>query len=130
MNANNPDFPKITCAEDCGNSPKKQQLKEFNIAVVTNDTGFVYKNTSDNILWDFVGLKTLQGKENLNKAMHQSGNVLELIMKNIITHGRTGAVNGTLITENHRYEFCNVYNFKGTVKNSKIKEITTYLIEK
>lgn len=123
---------KIVCAEDCKNSPKKNLLKEFNIAFVKNDINFLIKNITEDVSWNIIGDKLIQGKENFAKAIGQMENskVKEVHINNIITHGSTGAVNGLLILEDkHSYSFCDIYNFKSASKNSKIKEITTYIIE-
>ena len=39
---------KVECAEDCGNSPKKQLLKELTIAFANNDIDFCMECMSDN----------------------------------------------------------------------------------
>ncbi|WP_332699450.1 nuclear transport factor 2 family protein [Halalkalibacter lacteus] len=123
---------KIICVEDCGNSPKKKLLKELNIAFAENDIGFIMENITEDVYWNLIGEKLIQGKDNFVETLKQMKNrkVTEIHIRNIITHGSTGAVNGTYILEDkNSYAFCDIYNFTSAGKNSKIKEITSYIIE-
>ena len=122
---------KITVDEDCGNAPKKLLLRDFNIAVVQNDSEFISRNVADAIRWDMVGDKVLEGKGDVAAGLEQvkRKNATELTLKNIITHGNTGAVDGLLRFEDGRsYAFCDVYRFSSSAKDAKIKEITSYVI--
>jgi|HigsolmetaGSP12D_1036236.scaffolds.fasta_scaffold04666_3 hypothetical protein len=46
---------------------------------------------------------------------------------NVLTHGSTGAANGTVRTDRGTFAFCDVYRFN-SAKNAKIAEMTTYRI--
>lgn len=123
---------KIICAEDCGNAPKKNLLKELSIAFAKNDIGFISEVMSDHVCWDIIGYKVIQGKNNVVETLEQMKDrkVTEIQIRNIITHGRTAAVNGTLKSADMKeIAFCDVYLFTGAGKKSKIKEITSYVIE-
>lgn len=122
---------KIMSPEDCGNAPKKGLLKELSIAFAKNDIEIITEMSSEHIYWNIIGEKLVQGKaqfiETLNDRSHT---VTELHIQNIITHGREGAINGTLIlTDKKHVAFCDIYKFTNAGKNAKIKEITSYLIE-
>lgn len=122
---------KVECAENCRNSPKKQLLKELTIAFAKNDTGFCIDCMNDNVVWDIIGDKQIRGIRDFEEILKDMKNreVHELRIYNIITHGNTGSVNGTLILKNdQQVDFCDVYNFSGFGKNSKIKFITSYVI--
>lgn len=123
---------KVLCPVDCGNAPKKLLLKQLNIAFAKNDIVFITENITDDFHWNIIGEKLIQGKEDFANTLKQMPNskVLELQINNIITHGKTASVDGTIILENKRnYAFCNVYNFTSAGKNSKVKEKTSYVIE-
>jgi hypothetical protein len=123
---------KIVCPDDCGNAPKKAFLKEFSIAFAHNDIAFLNENITDDFHWSIIGQHQIQGKEKVIETLkqNQKNKVTELHISNIITHGYTGSVNGTLIVENKQnYGFCNVYNFSSSRNHSKIKEMTSYLIQ-
>ncbi|ASK63945.1 DNA-binding protein [Virgibacillus phasianinus] len=123
---------KIICEEDCGNSPKKKLLQEFSIAFAVCDTDFVINQIANDVYWHLIGDRVIQGKEPFVKMMvdRKDKKINEIHIQNIITHGRTGAVNGTLnVGGMKRYDFCDIYNFSSAGKNSKIKEITSYVIK-
>lgn len=130
MNTNSK-YIKVECAEDCGNSPKKQLLKELTIAFANNDIDFCMECMSDNIVWDMIGNKKIQGISEFEEALRvmDNGDIQELQIHNIITHGNVGSVNGTLILNNQQQiHFCDVYNFSGFGKKAKIKLITSYVV--
>ncbi|MEH7480556.1 hypothetical protein V7157_05505 [Neobacillus drentensis] len=123
---------KIICPDDCGNAPKKAYLKEFSIAFAHNDLAFLSENITDDFHWNIIGQHQIQGKEKVIEILkqNQKNKVTELQINTIITHGYHGSVNGTQIVENKKkYAFCNVYQFASSRNNSKIKEMTSYLIE-
>ncbi|MBU5443107.1 nuclear transport factor 2 family protein [Paenibacillus sp. MSJ-34] len=134
MTATKPDYDNLTliCPVDCGNAPKKAQLKELNIAFAKHDIAFIIENMTEDVIWNIVGGKRIQGKERLVEALKQMKNskITELEISNIITHGYTGSANGIMrLGNNKSYAFCNVYLFNSSAKNAKIKEITSYVIE-
>jgi len=122
---------KIIVGADCGNSPKKLFLKDFNIAIAEGNTGFVRDGLSDDIIWEIVGDKVIEGKSAFIDHLIQLGSirVSELIINNIITHGKEAAVNGTVILENgETHSFCDIYSFTGAKGNS-IKSMSSYIIK-
>ena len=122
---------KVICSEDCGNAPKKALLKEVHIAFAEHDTAFILENVTDDIRWHIIGDKLIQGKSEVAAALEtmKDEKVEELTINNIITHGKTAAVNGsTTLASGRTVAFCDVYGFDGHGKNAKIKEITSYVI--
>ena len=121
---------KITVAPDCGNAPRKVFLKDLNIAFATGNADFIIDHVSNDITWVMHGDKTVKGKEGFIGLM----NILrqdiadELILHNIITHGREAAANGEMIMGTRKYSFCDVYHFTNTT-SSIIKEMHSYVIE-
>ncbi len=126
------DQVKIICAEDCGNAPKKEFLRAFNVAFVRNDIGFIMDNIIDDIQWNLIGSHAWQGKDQVLRMLERLNDrtPTELIISNIITHGYTGSLNGVLNLEsNVSYAFCNIYRFNSSLNKTKIKEITSYIID-
>jgi hypothetical protein len=122
---------KIACAEDCGNSPKKKLLKEWSIAAASHDIDFCAEWAADDVVWEIVGDRRIEGKDLFVQALRQwQGRIVEqLRIENIITHGNVGSVNGTIVLDDQRsFAFCNVNKFSSG-KQSKIKAITSYVIE-
>src|SRR5215203_2608203 len=121
---------KITVGEDCGNAPKKELLRDFNIAFVKGDVDHLLQNLTDDICWTMVGDRLFEGKEQVAKMVEQASKTktTELTINNIITHDNTGAVDGVIKLENDTtYAYCDIYRF-GSAKNVKIKEISSYVI--
>lgn len=119
----------ISVRADCGNSPKMAFLKEFNIAVAEQDRKFLMESVSDTIIWDIVGDKKIEGKENFAKELEKIKKIAELTLLQILSHGKEGSVNGLIKQQDgEEYAFSNFYKFIGA-KGSLIKSITTYLIK-
>ncbi|RKQ32691.1 nuclear transport factor 2 family protein [Oceanobacillus halophilus] len=119
---------KVVCPEDCGNAPKKQILRDFNVATVQNKTELVLDYITDDVVWSIVGSHQVVGKDNFLKEINKKEHVTELHIDNIITHGKTASLNGVYMEESRKVAFCHVYLFNKAGKSGKIKEITTYII--
>lgn len=122
---------KISVGTDCGNSPKMQFLKEFNIAFAKGDVDFLINNVAPDITWDIVGDKVIAGKEEYAKAMHEMKPYTpdELIIDKIITHGKFGAVNGVMkMNDGKSYAFSDFYEFKSHT-SKLLKSMTSYVIK-
>ncbi|SRR5690625_4621975 len=123
---------QVECMENCGNSPKKNLLKELTIAYAKQDFSFCLDWLTDKVTWEIIGRKTVQDKHEVESALAELNRdpIQQLQIKNIITHGNTGAVNGTITLANEqKIAFCDVYNFSGFGKNAKINYISSYIIE-
>ena len=106
---------KITLKTDCGHSPKKEFLKDFNVAFGKGNTKFLADHVTDDIVWTMVGDKNIEGKE--------------CIIEKVVTHGKEGAVNGIMKMENGKeYAFSDFYEFKNST-STEVKTITSYVIQ-
>lgn len=122
---------KITVQPDCGNSPKKEFLKNFNVAFGKGKAQFIIDCVTDDIVWNMVGDKTIIGKEDFAKAINKMKDkeASELFIEKIITHGKEGATNGIITMKNRKkYAFCDVYEFKSS-SSKMLKTLTSYVIE-
>lgn len=122
---------RIVVEEDCGNAPKKTLLRDFNIALVEHDVDAFLRYVTDTVRWTRIGEQVIEGRGQVARALEQmkQRNTVELVIDMMITHGATGAVNGTVTLEDgSRYAFCDVYRFSSG-KETKIKEITSYVIQ-
>jgi hypothetical protein len=121
----------ITVDADCGNSPKKFFLKDVNIAFVEGNTSFISDSIREDIIWNLVGDRIIEGKADFIPALLEmkKDSAEELIISNVITHGKQAAVNGILLLQNGKHlAFCDVYEFSGA-KGTSIKSIVSYVIE-
>lgn len=121
---------KLNIEAEPGHSPKKEFLKELNIAFAKGDAAFIVNNVNDSIVWNIVGDKKIEGKDNFIKEMEIMKDYVadELTIHNIITHGAEGAVNGEMKMNGKKYAFCDIYQFTSAGK-SIIKSMTSYVIE-
>ncbi|MCF8716324.1 nuclear transport factor 2 family protein [Joostella atrarenae] len=122
---------KVIASPYCGNSPKMEFLKKFSIAFAEVNLIFLIKNVTDDIVWSIIGGQKIEGKANFIKALEevQCVKTAELILDQILSHGKGGAANGTRIMENGEdYAFSDFYIFQ-SVKGEKINAITSYCIK-
>ncbi|MBK6265153.1 nuclear transport factor 2 family protein [Marivirga sp. S37H4] len=120
---------KITCKEDCENAPKKLLLKELNIAFGKGNVESILSQLTDDIIWEMVGDKVMQGKEEVAKELEsmKEYTAVELNIDHIVTHGKTAACNGSFqMHSGDRYGFCDMYVFNNNSKTAKIKEMISY----
>ena len=122
---------KIVSSPNCGNSPKMEFLKEFNIAFAKGNLEFLTGSVTDEINWNIIGDKKIKGKDNFVEELQKMKSIkaVELTLYQILSHGKGGAANGMMKMQNGReYAFSDFYVFNGA-KGAKIKSITSYLIE-
>jgi hypothetical protein len=123
-----PRMTKIIRSEDCGNSPKNKFVEDLEVAFAEQDLDFILNSVTDDIIWKVAGQVTTEGKEELLQWLQQAENdkVDEVRITHAITHGKTGAANGTRKLKNKTVsEFCTFYEFNNA-KASKVKEIVHY----
>ncbi len=121
---------KIVSSPNCGNSPKMEFLKEFNIAFAKGNVEFITESVTEDIVWNIIGDKQIEGIEQFTHELEKmkSEKVSELILKQILSHGKEGAANGIMKMQNgKKYAFSDFYVFQGA-KGMKIKSMTSYVI--
>lgn len=122
---------KIISSPNCGNSPKMEFLKEFNIAFAEGNVKFLTESVTDEIIWNIIGDRKIEGSVNFAKELEKmkEQKATELILDQILSHGKEGAANGIIKFQNgKKYAFSDFYTFNNT-KGKKLKSITSYLIE-
>ncbi len=126
----------VTVPEDCGNSPRKKVLKEFNVAFAEGDVETILDWVTDDIRWIIFGKDQIEGKENFGDALRSlcqdgsDGEDDEWFIDTIITHGDTASCDGSIhFAGEGSYAFCDVYRFNGHGKDAKIQEMKSYVIE-
>ena len=77
---------------------KEKLLQKINEAFANSEIDFIIENVTDDIKWTVVGDFTVEGKEPFKKALEEMANdePFQLEIKNIITHGYSAAVNGSM----------------------------------
>jgi hypothetical protein len=122
---------KVITSEDCGNSPKNIFVQDVTIALAQGDRTFVLNSVTDNIRWNIVGENAMEGREDLAAELERTvqAKPAELVVDHVVTHGKAGAVNGTLkLKSGQVIAFCNVYEFTNA-KAETIQQITSYKVK-
>lgn len=120
----------IVSNPNCGNSPKMAFLTEFIVAYANGDQDFLKQSVTEEIVWNIIGETKAEGKENFICELKKriSVEVQELIIEQVLSHGKEGAVNGEFKLDNGKsVAFSDFFIFQGA-KGTKIKTITSYRI--
>ncbi|MDE2854071.1 MAG: nuclear transport factor 2 family protein [Chloroflexota bacterium] len=122
---------RITIHADCGGAPKKQLLRDLNIAFAKADVEGILEFFRDDIRWRIMGEADLRGKEAVRAALEAMQEMVasELIIHSIIIQGRAAAVNGLIRTEGGgSVAFCDICQFESADGN-KIQSMMSYAVE-
>ena len=123
-------MPKITIVNDCGNAPKRQLLRDLNIAFARSDVDAILAYFTEDIIWRIVGEREIRGEAAVRQELESMQGVVtrELVIHSIITHGREGAINGEVITQNgEHYAFCDICQFSSAAGKG-IKSMKSYTV--
>jgi len=119
---------RVKRSDDCGNSPKNAFVEDFTIALATRDGDGVAARVSDDVRLNVVGRAPIVGKDAVMDALDAMAPVVTLTIARVLTHGRTGAVNGVVEYANGGgAQFCNVYEFS-SAKGNRVSDITAYVV--
>ena len=115
---------------DCGNSPKREFIKAFNIAFARQDFKFILESITDDVTLNIIGDKKIEGNEAFKKELElMQQEISSLHLHQILSHGKEGAANGIIKMKNgKKYAFADFYIFS-SAKGAKIKALTSYIIE-
>lgn len=122
---------KIISSPNCGNSPKMEFIKQFNIAFANGNIELISDSVTEEIVWNMIGDKEIKGKERFQEELRkmQGEKASELTLDQILSHGKEGAANGIIKMQNgKKYAFSDFYVFQDA-KGTKLKSITSYVIE-
>lgn len=118
---------KIHVSEDCGNSPKNQLLQALTVAIARADPEQIRSFVTEQVQWSRVGSKPISGSQSVVQALVSLGPATSLRIGHVVSHGRSGAVDGMVMFGTKRWAFCHVYEFT-SAKGSQVGGITTYSI--
>jgi hypothetical protein len=62
---------RVILSDDCGNSPKNIFLTKITTAFAKGDSKFILGSVTDDIRWNIVGDKVIEGKDRFAEAMKQ-----------------------------------------------------------
>jgi hypothetical protein len=121
---------QIRRSPDCRNSPKNFFIEDLTIALTTQDIEGVSSSISDQVQWKVIGRYIARGRQEFIKALPKTSprGASALQIGRVATHGRPGAVNGTIELNNEEVtEFCHVFEFTNA-KGTSVEQVTSYII--
>lgn len=122
---------EIAVNVDCSGAPKKQLLRDLNIAFARADVEKILAFMSDDIRWQIVGEANLLGKDAVRAALQAMSDVhtSHLCIESIITDRQDAAVNGIITSANGRkFAFCDICEF-AHAGDEQIKSLKSYTLE-
>ena len=122
---------RIVCPDDCGNAPRKVQLRDFIIACAQGALGPHAELLAEGVVWDVVGEKAIVGRAAVGAYLEAAPGARpeELRIHTIVTHGSTAALNATLLGPGEsRLELAEVYHFTGAGSRGRIRAAKSYRI--
>lgn len=113
---------------------KEEFIRDFNEAFSKNNLDFILNNMSDDIVWDFVGEKTMNGKDEVREFMKPMNEMrtMEMELLQIISREQSAAANGRMKIQEpsgeiKSFEFADFYEFEG-LKMPKVKKMISYVV--
>lgn len=115
---------------DCGNSPRKEILRDLVVALAQRDVEHLAAVLDEDVSWTVVGEQTVSGRVAARGMALALPPVDELTFGTFLTHGRGAGVDGVLrLADGGETAFCHVLRFKSTAKTAKVADINSYLIK-
>ena len=116
---------KFEMPSNCGNSPRMQTVADFARAWGEADTEFFGEWLSGEPSW-----AVAPGESGTSDVMtNLRGDLAELQILDVVTHGKFGSVDGVAMTEDgERICFAHFLRFTSAAKSGKIAEIRSYLV--
>lgn len=120
---------KLSLSKECGNSPKNKLVQDLAVALELGDADFLEASITNDAQWEIAGSEPLEGRGRILEAFSDSKSEVEsLEIDRVLSHGRSGAVNGKLVvTGGSRRAFCHVFEFSNT-KGVAVRRIISYFV--
>jgi ketosteroid isomerase-like protein len=110
----------------------KELIQRINKAFSEGNTEVLLENLADDACWNVIGITSIVGKKNIAKEMqkHDFETTPVVTVKNIIAEGDAVMVESTgRATRKTGIPYMALYRDVYRLKDGKIKEFTTYVIE-
>lgn len=117
---------KVNRSKDCGNSPKNKFAENIAVSIELGDSAFLIEVLSQDALWELPNgalIKRDEVKAQIDTCREKP---VTLTIDHVVTHGKAGAVNGTVEQKSGALKrFCHVIEFS-TAKCEKVRRIVSY----
>ena len=115
---------KVEVDADCGNAPRKAQVRDWLIALAKGDSETVSHELDDQVRWEVAGDRVRDGIEEVRRYIEllAEDRVTQISIRHLLSHGKQVAAEGA--TDSRR--FAHVITYTGHGKTAKIAEIISY----
>ena len=114
----------VSVDADCGNAPRKAQVRDWLIALAEADLDTVCSELDDDVRWDVAGNGTYVGIDEVRSHVRdEHDGITRLHLRHLLSHGKQVCAEGA--TDNQRFAL--VVTYSGHGKTAKIAEIVSYL---
>lgn len=115
---------QVIRSADCGNSPKNTAVEDIAIALETGDVDFLAGVIDPGATWERPGA-TEAGAEAILAQVRSLDSPSVVTIEHAISHGKIGAVSGSVGQGTGRRRFCHVIEFT-SVKCTRFRRIDSY----
>lgn len=118
-------------SQDCGNSPKNRLVQTLAVSIESGDSAAFLRCVAEDISWTYPGHPVVIGKEPAVGLLEsaRSPAPAQIEVENAISHGRSGAANGTVqLASGERLRFCHVVGF-ASAKGDRVARITSFYVD-
>lgn len=120
---------RLNIIADCGNSPKREFLKDLTIHLASYNLDQVLAHMDEDICWTLQGDKPVRGIESFRETLlgMNHDKPIALSIHQIITHGKDGAVKGEVeMKDGQVIAFADFYTF-ASAGSKRIKSFDSFI---
>lgn len=119
-------MPKVNRSKDCGNSPKNKFAENIAIYIELSDSASLVEVLAQDAIWELADGASIKGDEVKGHIFASGEKPVSLTVDHVVTHGKAGAVNGTVEVKNGVLKrFCHVIEFSNT-KCDRVRRLVSY----
>ena len=123
-----PNDVEVIVGVDCGNAPKKAQVRDWVISLARGQVDEVCDALSDGVTWEVAKADTTAGIERVRALVEDlaSRDVSLVEIRHLLSHGKQVAAEGMLTVGGSEERFVHMITYSGFGKSAKISEVLTY----
>lgn len=116
---------QINVEADCGNAPRKAQVRDWLIALASGDLDTVCDDLDDDVCWDVAGSQRFDGIDEVRTHVEEVAkeHIEELSIRHVLSHGKQVAVEGA--TNSSR--FAHVITYTGHGRTARVAEVISFI---
>ncbi|MBY5161910.1 nuclear transport factor 2 family protein [Salsipaludibacter albus] len=115
---------EVNVDADCGNAPRKAQVRDWLISLAEADVDTVCSQLDDDVRWDVAGSRVHSGIDEVRCLVEgwAEDHVSQLRIRHLLSHGKQVCAEGATSTR----RFVHVVTYTSHGRAAKIAEIVTY----